>query len=81
MTSETLVNIDHTAQRNNPEDRNLHTHCCENLKSYKEEFEYTIIYKKGKENSNSDGLSRIYAMAAEIKEAEEKKGEASSPSV
>jgi hypothetical protein len=26
MTSETLVNIDQTKQRNNPEDRNLHTH-------------------------------------------------------
>jgi hypothetical protein len=25
MTSETLVNIDRTTQRNNPEDRNLHT--------------------------------------------------------
>jgi hypothetical protein len=25
MTSETLVNIDQTTQRNNPEDRNLHT--------------------------------------------------------
>jgi hypothetical protein len=35
MTSETLVNINQTTQRNNPEDRNLHTHRCENLKSYK----------------------------------------------
>jgi hypothetical protein len=26
MTSETLVNIDQTTKRNNPEDRNLHTH-------------------------------------------------------
>jgi hypothetical protein len=26
MTSVTLVNIDQTTQRNNPEDRNLHTH-------------------------------------------------------
>ncbi|KDR09048.1 hypothetical protein L798_01252 [Zootermopsis nevadensis] len=26
MTSETLVNIDQTTQRNNPEDRHLHTH-------------------------------------------------------
>jgi hypothetical protein len=34
MTSETLVNIDQTTQRNNPEDRNLHTHRCDNLKSY-----------------------------------------------
>ncbi|XP_021939831.1 transcription factor p65-like [Zootermopsis nevadensis] len=34
MTSETLVNIDQTTQRNNPEDGNLHTHRCENLKSY-----------------------------------------------
>ncbi|KDR16169.1 Deformed epidermal autoregulatory factor 1-like protein [Zootermopsis nevadensis] len=34
-TSETLVNIDQTALSNNPEDRNLHTHRCENLKSYK----------------------------------------------
>jgi hypothetical protein len=25
MTSETLVNIDQTTQRSNPEDRNLHT--------------------------------------------------------
>jgi transposase InsO family protein len=25
-----------------------------------EEFDYTIVYKKGKENSNSDGLSRMY---------------------
>jgi hypothetical protein len=35
MISDTLVNIDHTTQRNNPEDGNLHTHRCENLKSYK----------------------------------------------
>jgi hypothetical protein len=35
MTSETLVIIDQTTQRNNPEDGNLHTHRCENLKSYK----------------------------------------------
>jgi hypothetical protein len=34
MTSDTLVNIDQTTQRNNPEDRNLHIHRCENLKSY-----------------------------------------------
>jgi hypothetical protein len=26
MTSETLVNIDHTTQRDNPEDRNLQQH-------------------------------------------------------
>jgi hypothetical protein len=26
MTSETLVNIDQTTQRSNPEDGNLHTH-------------------------------------------------------
>ncbi len=36
MTSETLVNIDQTTQRNNPEDGNLHTHRCENLKSYRD---------------------------------------------
>jgi hypothetical protein len=30
------------------------------LKLKLEEFEYTIIYKKAKENSNSDGLSRKY---------------------
>ncbi|KDR13719.1 hypothetical protein L798_12197 [Zootermopsis nevadensis] len=29
-----LVNNDQTTQRNNPEDGNLHTHRCENLKSY-----------------------------------------------
>jgi hypothetical protein len=34
MASETLVNIYQTTQRNNPEDRNLHTHRCENLKLY-----------------------------------------------
>jgi hypothetical protein len=34
MTSETLVNIYHSTQRNNPEDRNLHTHHFGNLKSY-----------------------------------------------
>lgn len=40
------------------------------LKCKLEEFEYTIIYRKGKENSNSDGLSKMYAMTAEINEAE-----------
>jgi hypothetical protein len=30
------------------------------LKLKLEEFDYTIVYKKGKENSNSDGLSRMY---------------------
>jgi hypothetical protein len=29
-----------------------------------EEFDYTIIYKKGKENSNSDWLSRMYSYIA-----------------
>jgi hypothetical protein len=31
------------------------------LKLKLEEFEYIIVYKNGKENSNSDGLSRMYA--------------------
>jgi transposase InsO family protein len=31
------------------------------LKLKLEEFEYTIVYKNSKENSNSDGLSRMYA--------------------
>jgi hypothetical protein len=30
-----------------------------------EEFDYTIIYKKGKENCNSDGLSRMYTATTE----------------
>jgi hypothetical protein len=34
MTSETLVNIDQTTQRNNPEDSNIRNHRSENLKSY-----------------------------------------------
>jgi hypothetical protein len=34
MTSETLVEIYQTTQRNNPEDSNLQTYHCENLKSY-----------------------------------------------
>jgi hypothetical protein len=29
------------------------------------EFDYTINYKRGKENSNSDGLSRMYTMTTE----------------
>jgi hypothetical protein len=30
------------------------------LKLILEEFDYTIVYKRGKENSNSDGLCRMY---------------------
>jgi hypothetical protein len=26
-----------------------------------QEFDYTIVYKKGKENGNSDGLSRMFS--------------------
>jgi hypothetical protein len=33
------------------------------LKLKLQEFEYDIVYKKGKENSNSDGLSRMYTVA------------------
>jgi hypothetical protein len=33
-TSETSVNFYQTTRRYNPEDSNLHTHCCENLKTY-----------------------------------------------
>jgi hypothetical protein len=33
-TSETLVNFYHTTWHYNPEDSHLHTHRCENLKSY-----------------------------------------------
>jgi hypothetical protein len=33
-TSETLVNFYQTTRRYNPEDSHLHTHRCENLKSY-----------------------------------------------
>jgi hypothetical protein len=34
-TSEPLVNFYQTTRRYNPpEDSHLHTHCCENLKSY-----------------------------------------------
>jgi hypothetical protein len=31
------------------------------LKLKLQKFDYTIIYKKGKENSNSDGLSRMFS--------------------
>jgi hypothetical protein len=34
-TSETLVNFYQTTWHYNPEDSHLHTHCRENLKSYK----------------------------------------------
>jgi hypothetical protein len=37
------------------------------LKLKLEEFEYTIVYKKGRENSNADGLSRLFAGANEGK--------------
>jgi hypothetical protein len=30
-TTETMVNLYQTTQRNNPEDSHLHTHRCENL--------------------------------------------------
>jgi hypothetical protein len=33
------------------------------LKLKLQEFEYVIIFKKGNENSNSDGLSRMYTVA------------------
>ena len=31
------------------------------LKLKLQEFDYTIVYKKGKENRNSDGLSRMFS--------------------
>jgi len=31
------------------------------LKLKTQEFEYTIVYKRGKENGNSDGLSRMFS--------------------
>jgi hypothetical protein len=31
------------------------------LKSKLQEFDYTIVYKKGKENGNSDGLSGMFS--------------------
>jgi hypothetical protein len=34
QTSETLVNSYQSTWRYNPEDSHLHSHCCENLKSY-----------------------------------------------
>jgi hypothetical protein len=34
------------------------------------EFDYTINYKRGKENLNSDGLSRMYTMTTEDTGAE-----------
>jgi len=33
------------------------------LKLKLQEFDYTIVYKKGKENGNSDGLSRMFSEA------------------
>jgi hypothetical protein len=33
-TSETFINFYQTAQRYNPEDSHLHSHCHENLKTY-----------------------------------------------
>jgi hypothetical protein len=33
------------------------------LKLKLQESEYVIVYKKGNENSNSDGLSRMYTVA------------------
>lgn len=33
------------------------------LKLKLEEFDYTIVYKKGKENGNSDGLNRLFSEA------------------
>jgi hypothetical protein len=33
------------------------------LKLKLQEFEYVIVYKKGKQNSNSGGLSRMYTVA------------------
>jgi hypothetical protein len=31
------------------------------LKLKLQEFEYTIVYKRGKENGNSDGMSRMFS--------------------
>jgi hypothetical protein len=31
------------------------------LKLKRQEFDYTIVYKKGKENGNCDGLSRMFS--------------------
>jgi transposase InsO family protein len=44
------------------------------LKLKLEEFDYTIIYKRGKENSNSDGLSRMYTMTTGEVGVEKEKG-------
>ena len=45
------------------------------LKLKLEEFDYTIIYKKGKENCNSDGLSRMYtATTKDVGEEKENEG-------
>jgi hypothetical protein len=44
-TSETSVSIYETTRRNIPEDSDLHTRCCENLKSHFEfSFNVTYIY-------------------------------------
>jgi hypothetical protein len=35
------------------------------------EFDYDIVYRKGKENSNSDGLSRMYTLTTGTEKPEE----------
>jgi hypothetical protein len=42
MTCETLVNIDQTTQRNNPEDRNLHKSTNLNIRHFKS-YSYEVI--------------------------------------
>jgi hypothetical protein len=39
-----LVNFYQTTEYNNPEDCRLHTHDCENLKSYKGLYESSVIF-------------------------------------
>jgi hypothetical protein len=51
-TSETLVNFYQTTRCYNPEDSNLHTHCRENLKSYRGlTGRVTLLFRRNQKTS------------------------------
>jgi hypothetical protein len=64
-TSETLVNFYQTTQRYNPEDSHLHTHCCENLKSYMNKVDF-FIQKKLNPRRQVAMAPRKFALARRI---------------
>jgi hypothetical protein len=68
MSSEMLANVQQVIWHYIPEDRTLHNHCCENLKSYN--F-YNLFWlakrKKKKNNSNTIIIEKLSFILISIK--------------